>query len=76
MAEALSRLIVHHVSEWGTPQAQWDAIDAHIPPNRKGDWQQEKQRIQSLQWRNKVPALGEPKIHHFHPISATEIKAR
>ncbi|MCD7099396.1 hypothetical protein [Stenotrophomonas sp. MMGLT7] len=72
LADALSRLIIHHTSEWGTPAAQWDAIDKDIPENRKGDWEREKEKFQTLQWWSAVaPQTGLPKdakIYHFHPI--------
>ncbi len=76
LAEAISRLIVHHTSEWGTPQAQWDAIDKDIPESRKADWDKEKQRIESLQWWEKVksdPALpADANVYAFHPIGIIE----
>lgn len=71
-AEAISRLIVHHISEWGTPPEQWEAIDNDIPASRKADWDKEKQRIQSLQWWGQVQGKhGFPSsalVYHFHPI--------
>ncbi|WP_341809236.1 calcium-binding protein [Xanthomonas oryzae pv. oryzicola] len=72
LAEAISRLIIHHTSEWGTPKEQWDAIDKDIPAPRKADWENEKQRIQSLQWWKdvagpvKLPA--DAKVYAFHPV--------
>ncbi|SMQ95264.1 calcium-binding protein [Xanthomonas fragariae] len=72
LAEAISRLVFHHTSEWGTPRAQWNAIDSDIPESRKADWDKEKNRIESLQWWSDVkttPALpGDAKVYAFHPI--------
>jgi predicted chitinase len=72
LAEAISRLVFHHISEWGTPRAQWNAIDGDIPESRKADWEKEKNRIESLQWWSDVkttPALpGDAKVYAFHPI--------
>ncbi|WP_258531641.1 hypothetical protein [Xanthomonas oryzae] len=72
LAEAISRLVFHHTSEWGTPRAQWNAIDGDIPESRKADWEKEKDRIESLQWWSDVkttPALpGDAKVYAFHPI--------
>ncbi|UKE69435.1 pesticin C-terminus-like muramidase [Xanthomonas cerealis pv. cerealis] len=72
LAEAISRLVFHHISEWGTPRAQWNAIDGDIPESRKADWEKEKDRIESLQWWsdvNTTPALpGDAKVYAFHPI--------
>jgi hypothetical protein len=72
LAEAISRLVFHHISEWGTPRAQWNAIDGDIPESRKADWDKEKNRIESLQWWSDVkttPALpGDAKVYAFHPI--------
>ncbi|KAB7769643.1 calcium-binding protein [Xanthomonas maliensis] len=72
LAEAISRLVIHHTSEWGTPKEQWDAIDKDIPEPRKADWEKEKQRIQSLQWWKDVagPAKlpADAKVYYFHPI--------
>lgn len=72
-ADALSRLIIHHTSEWGTSDEEWKTIDAHIPANRKADWEQEKLRIRSLQWWGEIdtnPALpGNKKSYSFHPMS-------
>ncbi|WP_066098758.1 hypothetical protein [Xanthomonas massiliensis] len=72
LADALSRLIIHHTSEWGTPAEQWNAIDKDIPELRKVDWDKEKERIQALQWWSQVktdPALPvDAKVYAFHPI--------
>ncbi|AZK87497.1 pesticin C-terminus-like muramidase [Xanthomonas oryzae] len=72
LAEAISRLIIHHTSEWGTPKEQWDAIDKDIPEPRKADWEKEKQRIQSLQWWKEVAGPvklpADAKVYYFHPI--------
>ncbi|QBG92884.1 glycoside hydrolase family 19 protein [Xanthomonas oryzae] len=72
LAEAISHLVFHHTSEWGTPRAQWNAIDGDIPESRKADWEKEKDRIESLQWWSDVkttPALpGDAKVYAFHPI--------
>ncbi|PPV04652.1 hypothetical protein XBLMG947_4142 [Xanthomonas bromi] len=72
LAEAISRLVFHHTSEWGTPRAQWNAIDGDIPESRKADWDKEKKRIESLQWWHDVkttPALpGDAKVYSLHPI--------
>lgn len=72
LADALSRLIIHYTSEWGTPAVQWDAIDKDIPESRKADWDKEKQRIASLQWWPAAARmLGLPnnaKVRAFHPV--------
>ncbi len=72
LADALSRLIIHHTSEWGTPAEQWNAIDKDIPEPRKADWGKEKERIQSLQWWDKVKSdcalPADAKVCAFHPV--------
>ncbi|MBN6149861.1 calcium-binding protein [Xanthomonas sp. AmX2] len=72
LAEAISRLVFHHTSEWGTPRPQWDAIDSAIPEPRKVDWKEEKDRIESLQWWKDIntdPALPvDAKVYNLHPI--------
>nr|WP_228482200.1 peptidoglycan DD-metalloendopeptidase family protein [Lysobacter sp. H21R4] len=73
LAEALSRLVVRHYSEWAGPMDKWDALDELIPEARKADWTQEKKRIESLFWWGDVREVGgefstRPKPMHFHPV--------
>lgn len=69
-----SHLIIEHESEWSRPIANWDAIDALIPGNRKEDWAKEKERIASPLWwgntRGRHGSLGgEPLVaHNLHPV--------
>ncbi|QOW21540.1 glycoside hydrolase family 19 protein [Novilysobacter avium] len=73
LAEAISRLIVRHDSEWAGPMDKWDALDELIPEARKADWTQEKRRIESLLWWDGIREVGDdfatlPKPMHFHPV--------
>lgn len=68
LAEAISRLIVRHDSEWAGPMDKWDALDELIPEARKADWGREKRRIESLLWSASVPALADSTGYHFHPV--------
>ncbi|NZA28124.1 calcium-binding protein [Luteimonas sp. SJ-92] len=72
LAQAISRLIVEHESEWSGPMSKWDEIDRHIPQERREDWTQEKARIQSLQWWNEIEGkhgfLQRGKALHLHPV--------
>ncbi|NZA27686.1 hypothetical protein H0E84_14995 [Luteimonas sp. SJ-92] len=73
LAQAISRLIVEHESEWSGPMSKWDEIDRHIPQSRKGDWNQEKKRISTLNWWDSVKGGHEfprtSSVHHLHPVA-------
>ena len=72
LAQALSRLVIRHHSEWAGPMDRWDGIDELIPQARKKDWAQEKGRIEALQFWDDVGGkvkLPTPSgIHHLHPV--------
>jgi len=86
LAQALSRQVVEHKSEWGLPLSEWDKLDAkmsefagkilrsNIRPEKI--WQEEKKRIKKLVWWDKVAGNhefpSEIKVWHVHPLGLIE----
>ncbi|WP_222564236.1 calcium-binding protein [Novilysobacter antarcticus] len=68
LAQAISRLITRYDSEWAGPMDKWDAIDPLVPEPRKADWVQEKKRIESLLWWDKIEDLDYVAAYHFHSV--------
>lgn len=71
LAEALSHLIVCYESEWGGSMSKWDSLSS-LMKERQYIWQGELERIEKLQWWDKVKAVqnfpAEPTVYHLHPI--------
>ncbi|MGY0653010.1 glycoside hydrolase family 19 protein [Luteimonas sp. A537] len=72
LAQALSRLVIMHHSEWAGPMDRWDAINELIPEPRKEDWEKEKGRTRELQFWDDVKGrngfTAESKVDHLHPV--------
>lgn len=71
LAEALSHLIVRYESEWGGSMGKWDQLSV-LMKEHKQIWQSELERIEKLQWWNKVATVNgfpdSPVVYHIHPI--------
>ncbi|MCL2875133.1 MAG: N-acetylmuramidase family protein [Betaproteobacteria bacterium] len=86
LAQALSRQVLEHKSEWGLPMSEWDALDkamlegaekltgSRFRPDKV--WEEEKKRIAKLVWWDKVAGKhGFPtdiKVWHVHPLGLIE----
>ncbi|AQH02180.1 hypothetical protein A9R05_24570 [Burkholderia sp. KK1] len=72
LASALSHVAVRYESEWGGGMSKWDALSSLMGEGRY-IWQGELERIQKLQWWEKVAGAvkgfpAEPVVWHLHPI--------
>jgi hypothetical protein len=71
LAKALSHLVVRYESEWGGDMSKWHAL-SNMMKAGKSRWQVELQRIEKLQWWDKVKAVkgfpASPLVYHFHPV--------
>ncbi|SEI61076.1 glycoside hydrolase family 24 protein [Paraburkholderia diazotrophica] len=71
LAEAVSHLIVRYQSEWGGDMSRWDQL-SKVMGNGKHIWQAELERIEKLQWWDKVKAVkgfpADPDVWHIHPV--------
>ncbi|SAK63560.1 EF hand domain-containing protein [Caballeronia fortuita] len=71
LASALSHIAVRYESEWGGSLSKCDALSSYMGTGRY-IWQGELERIQKLQWWDKVKSVkgfpAEPIVWHLHPI--------
>ncbi|SEI49385.1 glycoside hydrolase family 19 protein [Paraburkholderia diazotrophica] len=73
LAEAVSHLIFCYESEWGGDMGKWGALSSIMGEDGKPIWQAEMERIEKLQWWEKVNAVkgfpADPNVWHIHPIA-------
>lgn len=71
LAGAISHLIFRYESEWGGDMSKWETL-SRLMGGRKQVWQTELERIEKLQWWDKVKGVeGFPDsadVWHIHPI--------
>ena len=72
LAQAVSHLIVNYENEWGGDMSKWAALSPLMGDDGEPIWQTELERIENLQWWDKVSAVtgfpASPNVWHIHPI--------
>lgn len=72
-ARALSHLIIRHESEWGGEMTKWDALNKFMEGPLKTDWDAEKKRIKTLQWKNRIKNIPNKYLWHLHPVGTLNL---
>ena len=71
LAGTISHLIVRYQSEWGGDMSRWDQL-SEVMGKGKYLWQSELERIEKLQWWDKVKSMrgfpADPAVWHIHPM--------